>query len=255
MIELAPNNAYGLALQSPVLVAPGCAAALRSIDPTLVGAVLTRTATRHSTVGQRRWSRVPAGVIFERLPSTRLRSLLQHEARRWNHIPVPVLLAVRGPEDELADMVNQLELLDALAGIVVEVDPTAGARSVAAVRDNTALPVLAQLPHGAFDLAAACVAAGADALVVQAYAPGVGLADGVAFEGVLVGPAQIAWTLRALQLVRAAVDVPLVATGGIADATLARQCLALGASAVMVDGALYGDPDAPSRIGAELAAG
>ena len=63
------------ALQSPVLVAPGCAAALRSIDPTLVGAVLTRTATRHSTVGQRRWSRVPAGVFFERQPSTRMRSL------------------------------------------------------------------------------------------------------------------------------------------------------------------------------------
>jgi dihydroorotate dehydrogenase len=48
------------------------------------------------------------------------------------------------------------------------------------------------------------------------------------------------------------VDVPLIALGGVADVELARQCLAAGAQALLIDGALYGDPAAAQRIGAAL---
>lgn len=253
MIELAPHNPYGLALQSPVIVAPGCALSLRELDPAAIGAVVTRRAVmRTLSESRNRWNTTPAGLVFERLPTVKLRALLETDAKRWARAPVPILLCLSGSADELGEMTARLDLIESLAGLMLEVQADQAAISVSAVRDQTALPLLVIVPAGNTSVAAACVDAGADALVVQSYPRAAAVVDDEVFDGVLVGPALMPSTLLALRAIAAEVTVPLVAFGGIADSYIARQCMAAGASAVMVDGALHGDPSAPQRIGREL---
>lgn len=267
-IELASHNAYGLALRSPVIVAPGCAGVVqpRDLDPAAVGAVTTRTAVLHAARdGRVGWGTVPAGVVFERLPTVSLRALVQTEARRWLRSPVPVILSLYGTPDELVAMVTQLETVEGIAGLLVHIvvvgGPDALVAPLAAIRAQTALPLLVLLPHvqpavsvetTLEVVAPQLVAAGADALVCASYPLGCAAIDGRVIEGVLVGPTLAPWTLRSLAIVASAVSVPLVALGGVADAALAQQCLAAGASALLIDGALYGDLAAAQQIGAAL---
>jgi dihydroorotate dehydrogenase len=189
-------------------------------------------------------------VVFERLPQTPFDALLRAERKRWARSPVPVLLTLRGTPDELAEMVERLEAVEGIAGLVLLAVGQATVDAVAAVRAVTTLPVLPVVGHSAQSTedAAAAVAAGADALVLCSYPLGAAQVGEELISGLLVGPALLPWTLRALQQAKRAVDVPLVAWGGVADAAAARACLAAGASAVMVDGALYGDPFAAERI-------
>jgi hypothetical protein len=253
MIDLAPHNPNGLLLRSPVIVAPGCDSALSRDELLVVGAVATRTAMLHSPrIGIVRWSSSPAGVVFERLPTVDLRTLLR-ESRRWTRSPAPILLSLYGTADELSEMVAQLEAVEGIAGLLLEVNEVGIDTAVATVRAQTMLPLLTLLPHGpTIELfAAEAVAAGADALVLCSYPLVTGVSE-VPFEGLLVGPALAPVTLQALRQVKASVDVPLVAIGGVADAELAQHYLQAGATAVMVDGALYGDPYAPQRIAAAL---
>lgn len=255
MIELAPRNPYGLALQSPVVVAPGCAAPLRDLASAHLGAIVTSTAVLHAPAsGKARFVGVPAGIVFERLPVMRLRTLLQNEAKRWARLPLPVLLNLQGTADELAEMVALLESFDMLAGLVLTVHVEQAHIAVTAVRDQTALPVLVMLPAGAAELATECVAAGADALIVQAYPEVSAVAGDEVFEGRLVGPTLAPHTLYALRKVAAQVEVPLLAFGGVADERIAGECLEAGAAGILVDGALYGDPFAPLRISSALRA-
>jgi len=256
VIDLAPHNSYGLALRSPVIVAPGCidAGNLRDIDPQLIGAITTRTAVLETPRTQPpRWAAVPAGLVVERLPVVTFRTLLT-EAKRWLRSPVPVLLSLRGNADELAYMAVQLETVEGVAGLLVAFDETVTAAMVADVRASTPLPLLITLPQrllGASEVAA-IVAAGADALVVFGYPRASAMIDGELVDGVLLGPTLAPSTLHGLRVAAEAVTVPRVAWGGIADATIAQHCLQAGAVAVLVDGAMYGDPQAPMRIGSAL---
>lgn len=268
MIELAPHNAYGLRLRSPVIIAPGCAGAglPRDLDPALIGAVTTRPAVLDAArEGRVRWGSVPAGVVFERLPTISLRALLQAEARRWLRSSVPVILSLSGTADDLVEMAAQLETVEGIGGLLLHMtgtdQPRELAQGLAAIRAQTALPLLPLLPQAqhvyqpeyALDvIAAQFVEAGADALICAAYPLGSTVIDGRLIEGMLIGPTLAPWTLRTLALVSRAVTVPLVALGGVADATLAQQCLDAGATALLIDGALYGDPASAQRIGGAL---
>ncbi len=61
-IDLAPTNPYGLIVSSPVIVAPGCA--VGAVERAQVGAIVTRTATRHTRRGPApRFSATPAGIV------------------------------------------------------------------------------------------------------------------------------------------------------------------------------------------------
>lgn len=255
MIDLAPNNPYGLSLSSPVIIAPGCAEAGlgRDLDAALIGAVAPRPAMRRAVSGSSRWGTAPAGVVYERLPYASFDTLLRAEARRWRRSQVPVLVSLRGSADDLAEMCARLETIEGVSGVLIAAnDPVDVSEVVSAARTRTPLPILAILPQAdEIDrLAVDSIAAGADTLVVCDYPSG--MATDRSVEGVLIGPTLAPLTLRALDRVRAAVDVPLIALGGVADATIARRCLDSGASAVLIDGALYGDPFAPLRLGHEL---
>lgn len=258
-IDLAPHNPYGLTLSSRVIIAAGCASVLRHPDPQLIGAIVTTTAMlRPPHLSQTRWGAVPAGVVFERLPAISFRSLIQAEARRWPRSQIPVLLSIAGTMAELSHMAEQLEMLEGIAGLVVQTDEPEPSRAIAAVRSQTPLPLLAVVPHSVTlesdlgALASELVAAGADALIANAYPRGSAVTGEDMVDGFVVGPTLIPWTLRALAELAASVTVPLIALGGVGDARLGQLCLNAGAAALMIDGALYGDPAAPHKIGTAL---
>jgi dihydroorotate dehydrogenase (NAD+) catalytic subunit len=109
----------------------------------------------------------------------------------------------------------------------VEEAPETGAEIVAAARAATSRPLYAKLSPATWDIAAtarAVVAAGADGL-------------------------SLVNTIRACA---GAVDVPIVAMGGVSEGRHALDLVAAGASAVALGTVLFSDPSAPGRVRAEL---
>ncbi|GAC1548850.1 MAG: dihydroorotate dehydrogenase [Herpetosiphon sp.] len=253
MIDLAPHNPYSVALRGPVIVGAGMA--LRELDLALVGAVLTRMTTVHTrTLGAPMWAAAPAGVVFSHEATASVRTLLRDDLRRWRRSPVPVWGNILGSVDELCEIIERLEGNDVLAGFVMEVEGDSPAYATQRVRSQTGLPLAVALPmDGQIDtLASEVVRAGADALVVGVPPTATMFRDGVRVTGRLYGPALVPLMLSQLEAVRVAVDVPLVALGGIGNGELARTCLSAGADAVIVDAARWGDPFAAERIATAL---
>ena len=142
-------------------------------------------------------------------------------------------------------------------------DPGEAARVTAAVRGVTERCVVVKLSPNVTDIAViarAVADAGADAvsavntfvgMKIHRHArrpvlPGSG-------TGGLSGPAIKPLALAAVAAVRAAVRIPVVGVGGIADTGDAVDFLVAGADAVQVGTATFSDPGAATRIAAELA--
>jgi dihydroorotate dehydrogenase (NAD+) catalytic subunit len=267
MIDLAPNNPYGLTLASPVLTAAGCfgygVEYARTVDIERIGAIVTRSTTPY----QRRVARpprlleTPAGLLVAGpWPNPGLDRVVERYTRTWATWRTPVLLSVEGTSPaEYADVAATLEGVEGIAGLELNLVAHAGqvAAIVRAARAATQLPLLAKLPAldvGLTELARAAAEAGADTVVVAAMPRGLA-ADprtGERLTGWLCGPAQRPLALRLVAEVAGSVDVPVVGGGGIATADDARQFLAAGASAVQIGAALLADPGAAARIADEL---
>ena len=250
-IDLAPSNPYSLTLPSPVLPAPGCA--VRELDTSQLGGIVTRTATLHTRRGPPpRFAATPAGFVVSELPTIGLRTLLKEEGRRWERSALPVVASLQGDAEELAEMAATLESVEVVSGLLIAAEDDL-AVAVAAVRRNSLRPILALLQPGPnlVESARSAVASGADAVVVAAP-PRAAAGPDPLVEGYLLGPAVFPLTLQALSELRAALDVPTVALGGIATAQFARAALLAGATAVMVDAARWGNPHAPAQIARAL---
>ena len=252
LVDLAPHNPYTLTLESRVLVAPGCS--VRGVDYAGVGGMATRTATLHTRRGPiPRFAPTPAGLVVSDVPAVGVRTLLKEEARRWQRAPVPVLVSLRGSANELAEMVALLESVEGVAGLLLSAEEDVAA-AMATARRETPRPILALLDQSSAlsTHAHAAVQAAVDALVVGAPPPAAAGTEEL-IEGYLLGPAVFPMTLRAVAEARSAVEIPIVAFGGIATGAFAQAALRAGATAVMVDAARWGDPFAPTRIAQELA--
>src|SRR5439155_8548451 len=70
--------------------------------------------------------------------------------------------------------------------------------------------------------------------------------------GGLSGPALRPVALAAVHACRRATDLPIVGMGGVATGRHVLELLAAGANDVAVGTVLFADPDAPTRIRAEL---
>jgi dihydroorotate dehydrogenase (NAD+) catalytic subunit len=263
MIDLAPNNPYGLTLASPVLTAAGCfgygVEYARIVDIERIGAIVTRSTTLY----QRRVARpprlveTPAGLlVVGPWPNPGLDRVVERHVRTWAAWRTPVLLSLEGVSPaEYADIGAALEGVEGIAGL--ELNLTEHASQIAAIvhaaRGATQLPLLAKLPALDADLpelARAAAEAGADAIVVAGAARGLA-ADphsGEHLTGWLCGPAQRPLALRLVAEVVGSVAVPVIGGGGIATADDARQFLAAGAAAVQIGAALLADPGAAIRI-------
>jgi dihydroorotate dehydrogenase (NAD+) catalytic subunit len=141
--------------------------------------------------------------------------------------------------------------------------PETAAEIVAACREATALPLWAKLSPATWDVAevARAVAdAGADGLSLVNTIRGLALDErtlrprlGTAVGG-LSGPALKPIALAAVFACHRATRLPIVGMGGVQTGRDAFELLAAGASHVALGTILFADPDAPSRVRAELAA-
>ncbi len=253
-VQLAPQHKVGLLVRSPLLLA-NCTAELLSLcDRDVLGAVVA------PEIGgaRRRPRRVverPGGVVLEIAPGAHSISGLRRLLRAAGELPVLARVMASDP-DGVARAGERLEELGVSA---LEVDLQPGdlelARAaLATLREAVELPLLARVP---LTQAAACARAVrdlSDALVVAAPPRGLArLAEDEPPRPVEVhGPLLHPLVLDALREVRQAVDLPLVARGGILTAADAGAFLAEGASAVEIDSLAVVHPAAIGAIGREL---
>ena len=145
----------------------------------------------------------------------------------------------------------------------VDEAPESAAAIVAACRAATTLPLYAKLSPSAWDIAEAAravEAAGADGLSLVNTLRGLAL-DPRTLRPTLArgaggysGPALKPVALAAVYACAAAVEIPIVGMGGVRSGLDALELIAAGASAVALGTTLFGDPEAPVRVRAELAA-
>lgn len=145
----------------------------------------------------------------------------------------------------------------------VEEAPESAAQIVAACRPATTLPLYAKLSPASPDIAEsarAVVAVGADGLSLVNTIRGMSL-DPATLRPTLArgaggysGPALRPIALACVHSCATAVDVPIVGMGGVSSGFDALALVAAGASVVGLGTILFGDPDAPARIRAELLA-
>ncbi len=266
-IELAPNNAYGLSLQTPVMAAAGCFGYAieyaRMVDLARMGAIVTRSTSMRGRSSRHppRLIETPAGVLcVGAWPERGLAYVLRQYAPVWAAWNTPVILSITG--DSAADYAQigaALEGIEGVAGLELNMLEQAdrAAAITTATRAATLLPLLVKLPPnetGLAELARAVATAGADALTI--CGPPAGMAinprTGEKHTGRLSGPALRPLTLRLVAEVATSVTIPVIACGGIASADDARQFLAAGATAVQVGAALLADPFAVITIAEAL---
>jgi dihydroorotate dehydrogenase (NAD+) catalytic subunit len=265
MIELAPNNPYGLRLSAPVIAAAGALGYGveygRAIDLQLLGAIVTRSTSLQPRRGTPQLIETPGGLLYTGGDvNPGLRYVLERCAPVWAGWDVPVIVSVGGASaEQCADVAAHLEGVEGVAGIELNLARfrEQPGEAVALLRAATQLPLLVKLPLDASDplaLAQAAVAAGADTLALAGPAQGLYIdpASGERVEGWLCGPALRPLALRLVAALAPAAGVPLIGGGGIATADDARQFLQVGAAAVSVGAALLADPRAAGRIAVEL---
>ena len=187
---------------------------------------------------------------------------------RLRELGVPLWVSVGGfAAHEYAETCASLDGIAAielnLSCPNVDEAPESATAIVAACRAATSLPLYAKLSPAAWDLAEgarAVEAAGADGLSLVNTLRGLALdprtlrptlARGAGgYSGHALKPVALA----AVHACAAAVEIPIVGMGGVRSGLDALELIAAGASAVALGTVLFGDPGAPVRVRAELAA-
>ena len=186
-------------------------------------------------------------------------------------LDVPLWVSVGG--FSASDYALVCERLDALEGVEaielnlscpnVDEAPETAAELTAAGRAATTKPLYAKLSPALPDVAEAARAvahAGADGLSLVNTLRGLALDPGTLRPrlargpGGASGPALKPIALACVYACARAVDLPIVGMGGIASGGDATEFLAVGATALALGTVLFGDPGAPDRVRAELAA-
>ena len=283
-IELAPQHKSGLPLRNPVMLAAGTSGygveAARSAEVHRLGALVSSSVTLHAQAGaaQPLLLETPSGLLsaFGRA-SPGVRKVLKAYASTWASWQTPVIVSLAG--STLADFADLAARLDGVPGVAAlelnlacpdldadsapfSTDPARVSQLVAAVRYESALPLIAKLACSHGDLrpvALAAASAGADALTLTTDLPGLSIDvqnRRPALAGSLCGPAIKPLALHMIYDVARAMRqtyplVPLISGGGIAHAHDALEFLMAGATAVQVGSANFVNP----RAGVEIIEG
>jgi len=258
-IELAPNWKRSLTLTNPLMLAAGGYG--NAFGTANIGAIVTLPTTLRPRAGTPlpRVVQVPGGVLIRTgAANPGLTRVLRENRRAWGQgaIPLIVAFASQGVRDWVT-LATQLERVVGIAGIELQFNPTMdAAEAIRAVRAATELPLLAKLDlDNAHAVAADCIAAGANALVIGRAPRGMAMVDGHPWFGRLFGPVAKPFALRAVvEIAAMKLDAPLVACGGVHSADDAREFLAAGADAVEIESAAWIDPTIATRIAAEIGA-
>ena len=276
----------GIELAHPVINASGtfdAIAARRAFGDALISnfpfsAFVSKTVTLEPRQGNpppRLWE-VPAGLMNSiGLPNKGLEGYLTHDLPELARLPVPLIVNVMGfSRDEVARLVSAFAARDEVAalelnvscpnvetGLVMGADPDEVGRLMRAVRPLTDKPLIVKLTPNASDVPAVARAAeaeGASALSLintlrgMALNPATGRPWLGGTTGGVSGPAVRAIALAQVHSVCAAVEVPVVAMGGVQRGQDARELLQVGATLVAVGTESFRDPAAGARIASEL---
>jgi len=144
----------------------------------------------------------------------------------------------------------------------VDEAPESAAEIVRACREVTAKPLYAKVSPHAWDMGEsvrAIEAAGADGLSLINTLRGTTLDAHLRptlsrGAGGYSGPALRPVALAAVSAARRATQLPIVGMGGVESGRHALELIACGATHVALGTVLFADPDAPTRVRAELAA-
>ncbi|HET7169195.1 MAG TPA: dihydroorotate dehydrogenase [Candidatus Limnocylindrales bacterium] len=284
-VDLSVDLGRGLVLPNPILVASGTFGYGIEygdvVDVDRLGAICCKGTTLHPRVGNPtpRVTETPGGMLNSiGLQNPGVDAVVQKYAAAWAGWRVPVIVNVAGESvGDYVGVVSRLEGIPGIAGIELNIscpnvgkgglqfaiDAAAAAEVTAAVRRATDLPLLVKLSPNVSDIrpiARAIADAGADALTAINTLSGIAVAPdrrrpllGNVYGG-LSGPAVKPVALRVVYEAAQAVDIPVIAIGGVTDLADVLDFLAVGAVAVQVGTAIFADPTLPIRLVDELAA-
>ncbi len=282
-VQLAPKSKKGLLLSNPVMTASGtCGYGTEEnypFDIQRLGAFICKGTTLEARDGnvQPRIVETAAGMLNSiGLQNIGVGALIKEKAPVWVKWQIPVIVNIAG--ETVDDYGRLAAMLDGVAGVsAIEVNIScpnvkfggaefgakaeSAARVTAAARKETSLPLIVKLTPNTGDIAgvaAAVAAAGADAVSL------INTLKGMAIDiykrqpllgsitGGLSGPAVKPVALAMVYEVAAAVDLPVIGCGGIANARDAIEFLMAGASAVQVGTAALVNPGAPLDIARDI---
>lgn len=219
----------------------------------------------------------PAGLINSiGLPNRGVAGYLDHDLPGLATLPVPLITNVMGSNaDEVGQLFEALEPRGEIAAIELNVscpnvktgldigaDPAELSKLLAVVRGKTSKPLIVKLTPNTANVAlvaSAAEASGADAVslinTLRAFAadprrPGKAWLGGG--TGGQSGPAIRSVALAQTSAVAAAIELPIIAMGGIATAAHGRQFLDAGALIVAVGTESFRDPIAGAKVAAGL---
>jgi dihydroorotate dehydrogenase (NAD+) catalytic subunit len=278
-IDLSVDLGRGLMLRNPIIVASGPfgygVEHADAVDLERLGAICTRGITLGARVGNRapRMAEVPAGLLSSvGLQGPGIAGVLDRYGPAWRALGTALIVNVCG--ESAADYVAVVRMLDGVPGIggvelnlscpnasrgglQFALDADAAGALTAAVRRATDLPILVKLSPNASDvraIARAAEEAGADGLTAINTLAGLAVAPerdrpflGATYGGIS-GAAIRPVAQRVVFEVAQAVEIPVVAAGGVATLDDVLDFLALGAVAVQVGTAAFGDPQLPGRL-------
>jgi dihydroorotate dehydrogenase (NAD+) catalytic subunit len=256
---------------SPILLlnASGCLDALTAPDVARAfDAFVTKTVTPEPREGNAppRIAETDAGMLNAiGLANPGRDAFVAQTLPRLRELGVPLWISVGG--FSARDYADTCAVLD---DVTIELNlscpnvdeaPEGAAEIVAACREATANPLYAKVSPHSWDVGEtvrAVEAAGADGISLVNTLRGVALADDLrpvlAYgAGGYSGPALKPVALAAVRAARQATDLPIVGMGGVWNGRDALEFLACGATHVALGTVLFADPDAPSRVRAELA--
>jgi dihydroorotate dehydrogenase (NAD+) catalytic subunit len=258
-----------------ILNASGCLDALEAPEVArALDAFVTKTVTPLPREGNRpvRIAETDHGMLNSiGLENPGIDALLADKLPRLAELGLPIWVSVGGfSASDYGELCSALDERSDVTAIElnlscpnVEEAPESAAEIVAAARSQTGKTLYAKLSPASPDVgevALAVQAAGADGLSLVNTIRGLVLDERTLTPvlgpetGGYSGPALKPIALACVHRCYRATGLPIVGMGGIASGRDALEFLAAGASAVALGTVLFSDPDAPSRIRAELAA-
>ena len=239
-----------------------------------LGAIVSKTVTRFPQEGNppQRIIETPAGMLNAiGIENPGIDGFIEKKLPSFRKIGVPLIISILGHTDEqFIEIVEKLNRVDGVSAlelnlscpnlkhkILVSQDPEATFRVVKKVKEISQYPVIAKLSPNVTDIAviaAAAEQAGADgvSLINTFFAMAIDIKTRTSvlgnFTGGLSGPAIKPIALRMVYEVARKVKIPVVAMGGIMNASDALEFMMAGASMIAVGTANFINPRAPLDV-------
>ena len=282
-VDLSVDLGRGLVLPNPIMVASGTFGYgveygdVVNVDR--LGGICCKGTTLKARIGNPtpRVTETPGGMLNSiGLQNPGVDAVIAKYAGAWTTWKTPVLVNVAGESvHDYVEVARRLDGVPGVAGIELNIscpnvgkgglqfaiDASAAGEVTAAVRRATDLPLLVKLSPNVADIrpiARAIADAGADALTAINTLSGIAVGPGRKrpllgnIYGGLSGPAIKPVALRIVYEAAQAVQIPVVAIGGITELADVLDFFAVGAVAVQVGTAIFADPTLPVRLVDEL---